>query len=78
MRRARQGRWSLADLRRAPQGIQKKRPSEAQSALLRRQLLELTQSFIIPLVSRVGEEGGGCGRERSQGTKGEQLPRQLL
>ncbi|XP_070803831.1 protein DENND6B [Pituophis catenifer annectens] len=30
-------------------GIQKKRPSEAQSALLRRQLLELTQSFIIPL-----------------------------
>ncbi|KAG8138598.1 hypothetical protein E2320_004477 [Naja naja] len=31
------------------QGIQKQRPSEAQSALLRRQLLELTQSFIIPL-----------------------------
>uniref|UniRef100_A0A8C6YF66 DENN domain containing 6B n=1 Tax=Naja naja TaxID=35670 RepID=A0A8C6YF66_NAJNA len=31
------------------EGIQKQRPSEAQSALLRRQLLELTQSFIIPL-----------------------------
>ncbi|XP_013913688.1 PREDICTED: protein DENND6B-like isoform X1 [Thamnophis sirtalis] len=30
-------------------GIQKQRPSEAQNALLRRQLLELTQSFIIPL-----------------------------
>lgn len=33
------------------QGIQRKRPSEVQSALLRRHLLELTQSFIIPLVS---------------------------
>uniref|UniRef100_A0A663M1H5 DENN domain containing 6B n=1 Tax=Athene cunicularia TaxID=194338 RepID=A0A663M1H5_ATHCN len=32
------------------QGIQRKRPSEVQSALLRRHLLELTQSFIIPLV----------------------------
>uniref|UniRef100_A0A8C0FPW4 DENN domain containing 6B n=1 Tax=Bubo bubo TaxID=30461 RepID=A0A8C0FPW4_BUBBB len=31
------------------QGIQRKRPSEVQSALLRRHLLELTQSFIIPL-----------------------------
>uniref|UniRef100_A0A8C3TDI1 DENN domain containing 6B n=1 Tax=Chelydra serpentina TaxID=8475 RepID=A0A8C3TDI1_CHESE len=30
-------------------GIQRKRPSEVQSALLRRHLLELTQSFIIPL-----------------------------
>lgn len=33
------------------QGIQRKRPSEVQSAILRRHLLELTQSFIIPLVS---------------------------
>uniref|UniRef100_A0A6I8NGA0 DENN domain containing 6B n=1 Tax=Ornithorhynchus anatinus TaxID=9258 RepID=A0A6I8NGA0_ORNAN len=32
-----------------PQGIQRKRPSEVQSALLRRHLLELTQSFIFPL-----------------------------
>uniref|UniRef100_A0A672GR88 UDENN domain-containing protein n=1 Tax=Salarias fasciatus TaxID=181472 RepID=A0A672GR88_SALFA len=31
------------------EGIQRKRPSEAQSAILRRHLLELTQSFIIPL-----------------------------
>uniref|UniRef100_A0A8C9TCQ7 DENN/MADD domain containing 6B n=1 Tax=Scleropages formosus TaxID=113540 RepID=A0A8C9TCQ7_SCLFO len=31
------------------QGIQRKRPSEAQCAILRRHLLELTQSFIIPL-----------------------------
>ncbi|KAK6488200.1 protein DENND6B isoform X1 [Huso huso] len=30
-------------------GIQRKRPSEVQSAILRRHLLELTQSFIIPL-----------------------------
>ncbi|CAI5786782.1 UDENN domain-containing protein [Podarcis lilfordi] len=30
-------------------GIHKKQPSDAQSALLRRHLLELTQSFIIPL-----------------------------
>lgn len=28
-----------------------KRPSEAQDALLKRYLLELTQSFMIPLVS---------------------------
>ncbi len=34
------------------QGIQRKRPSEAQSAILRRHLLELTQSFIIPLVRK--------------------------
>ncbi|XP_057597367.1 protein DENND6B isoform X5 [Hippopotamus amphibius kiboko] len=33
----------------APQGLQKKRPSDAQTAVLRRHLLELTQSFIIPL-----------------------------
>uniref|UniRef100_A0AAQ6ABD2 UDENN domain-containing protein n=1 Tax=Amphiprion ocellaris TaxID=80972 RepID=A0AAQ6ABD2_AMPOC len=31
------------------QGIQRKRPPEVQSAILRRHLLELTQSFIIPL-----------------------------
>ncbi|XP_070362771.1 protein DENND6B isoform X9 [Equus asinus] len=31
------------------QGLQKKRPSDMQTALLRRHLLELTQSFIIPL-----------------------------
>ncbi|XP_063164926.1 protein DENND6B isoform X9 [Candoia aspera] len=36
-------------IKRLLKGIHKKRPSEAQSALLRRQLLELTQSFIIPL-----------------------------
>ncbi|XP_053576833.1 protein DENND6A [Bombina bombina] len=30
-------------------GVQQKRPSEAQNAILRRYLLELTQSFIIPL-----------------------------
>lgn len=30
-------------------GIHSKRPSEVQTALLRRHLLELTQSFIIPL-----------------------------
>lgn len=35
------------------QGIQRKRPSEVQSAILRRHLLELTQSFIIPLVRKV-------------------------
>ncbi|XP_058424035.1 protein DENND6B isoform X3 [Diceros bicornis minor] len=31
------------------QGLQKKRPSDMQTTLLRRHLLELTQSFIIPL-----------------------------
>uniref|UniRef100_A0A8C5RVU3 DENN domain containing 6B n=1 Tax=Laticauda laticaudata TaxID=8630 RepID=A0A8C5RVU3_LATLA len=36
-------------IKRLLKGIQKQRPPEAQSALLRRQLLELTQSFIIPL-----------------------------
>lgn len=30
-------------------GIHSKRPTEVQTALLRRHLLELTQSFIIPL-----------------------------
>uniref|UniRef100_A0AAY4DUU7 UDENN domain-containing protein n=1 Tax=Denticeps clupeoides TaxID=299321 RepID=A0AAY4DUU7_9TELE len=36
-------------VRRLLKGIQRKRPSEVQSAILRRYLLELTQSFIIPL-----------------------------
>nr|XP_034373122.1 protein DENND6B isoform X3 [Arvicanthis niloticus] len=36
-------------LKRLLKGIQKKRPWDVQSALLRRHLLELTQSFIIPL-----------------------------
>uniref|UniRef100_H3CCG5 DENN/MADD domain containing 6B n=1 Tax=Tetraodon nigroviridis TaxID=99883 RepID=H3CCG5_TETNG len=36
-------------VRRLLKGIQRRRPSEAQSAILRRHLLELTQSFIIPL-----------------------------
>lgn len=30
-------------------GVKKQRPAEVQSAILRRHLLELTQSFIIPL-----------------------------
>ncbi|XP_049550545.1 protein DENND6B isoform X4 [Orcinus orca] len=33
----------------APQGLQRKRPSDVQTAVLRQHLLELTQSFIIPL-----------------------------
>ncbi|XP_059969241.1 protein DENND6B isoform X4 [Mesoplodon densirostris] len=36
-------------LRRLLKGLQKKRPSDMQTAVLRRHLLELTQSFIIPL-----------------------------
>ncbi|XP_045411300.1 protein DENND6B isoform X2 [Lemur catta] len=36
-------------LKRLLKGVQRKRPSDTQSALLRRHLLELTQSFIIPL-----------------------------
>lgn len=36
-------------LKRLLKGVQKKRPWDVQSALLRRYLLELTQSFIIPL-----------------------------
>ncbi|XP_059103353.1 protein DENND6B isoform X1 [Peromyscus eremicus] len=36
-------------LKRLLKGVQKKRPWDAQSALLRRHFLELTQSFIIPL-----------------------------
>lgn len=45
------------------QGVQKKRPWDVQSALLRRHLLELTQSFIIPLVRRAGVcQPWACGR----------------
>lgn len=36
-------------IKRLLKGIQRKRPPEVQSAILRRHLLELTQSFIIPL-----------------------------
>lgn len=36
-------------LKKLYKGIQMKRPAEVQSALLKRHLLELTQSFIIPL-----------------------------
>ncbi|XP_022452617.1 protein DENND6B isoform X2 [Delphinapterus leucas] len=36
-------------LRRLLKGLQKKRPSDVQTAVLRQHLLELTQSFIIPL-----------------------------
>ncbi|XP_032502212.1 protein DENND6B isoform X4 [Phocoena sinus] len=36
-------------LRRLLRGLQKKRPSDVQTAVLRQHLLELTQSFIIPL-----------------------------
>ncbi|KAM9673632.1 protein DENND6B isoform 2-T2 [Trichechus inunguis] len=36
-------------LKRLLKGMQKKRPADVQSALLRRHLLELTQSFIFPL-----------------------------
>uniref|UniRef100_A0A8C1CZM6 DENN/MADD domain containing 6B n=2 Tax=Cyprinus carpio TaxID=7962 RepID=A0A8C1CZM6_CYPCA len=36
-------------IKRLLKGIQKKRPSEVQSAILRRHLLEQTQSFILPL-----------------------------
>ncbi|XP_049423165.1 protein DENND6B isoform X2 [Epinephelus fuscoguttatus] len=36
-------------IKRLLKGIQRRRPSEVQSAILRRHLLELTQSFIIPL-----------------------------
>ncbi|XP_057709675.1 protein DENND6B isoform X10 [Corythoichthys intestinalis] len=36
-------------IKRVLKGIQRRRPSEVQSAILRRHFLELTQSFIIPL-----------------------------
>uniref|UniRef100_A0A671SUB9 DENN/MADD domain containing 6B n=1 Tax=Sinocyclocheilus anshuiensis TaxID=1608454 RepID=A0A671SUB9_9TELE len=38
-----------AFIKRLLKGIQKKRPSEVQSAILRRHLLEQTESFILPL-----------------------------
>lgn len=42
-------------------GLQKKRPPGALAALLRTHLLELTQSFVIPLVRpRAGRVGQGC------------------
>uniref|UniRef100_A0A674MK52 DENN/MADD domain containing 6B n=1 Tax=Takifugu rubripes TaxID=31033 RepID=A0A674MK52_TAKRU len=41
-------------IRRLLKGIQRRRPSEVQSAILRRHLLELTQSFIIPLERYMG------------------------
>ncbi|MEE6501793.1 hypothetical protein FKM82_004324 [Ascaphus truei] len=36
-------------IKKLQKGVQQKRPSEAQNAILRRHFLELTQSFIIPL-----------------------------
>ncbi|XP_073644109.1 protein DENND6B isoform X5 [Tursiops truncatus] len=45
-------------LRRLLKGLQRKRPSDVQTAVLRQHLLELTQSFIIPLVGP-GRRGGG-------------------
>ena len=39
-------------LKRLAKGIQSKRPLEVQNAMLKRYLLELTQSFMIPLVSK--------------------------
>lgn len=51
------------------QGLQKKRPSDVQTAVLRRHLLELTQSFIIPLVRPA--RGGG----RGMGDRGGLRPR---
>lgn len=38
-----------AILKKLMKGTENKRPDEVQSALLRRHLLELTQSFMIPL-----------------------------
>lgn len=43
-------RRDKALLKRLLKGLQKKRPAGVLTALLRRHLLELTQSFIIPLV----------------------------
>ena len=40
-------------LKRIAKGIQSKRPLEVQNAMLKRYLLELTQSFMIPLVSKI-------------------------
>uniref|UniRef100_A0A8C7AHB9 DENN domain containing 6B n=1 Tax=Neovison vison TaxID=452646 RepID=A0A8C7AHB9_NEOVI len=47
-------------LKRLLKGLQKKKPWDTQTALLRRHLLELTQSFIIPLVRP--RAGGGWGQ----------------
>ncbi|XP_054280264.1 protein DENND6A isoform X2 [Macrosteles quadrilineatus] len=41
-------------LKKIMKGVQTKRPGEVQSALLRRHLLELTQSFMIPLERYMG------------------------
>lgn len=41
-------------LKKVLKGVQTKRPGEVQSALLRRHLLELTQSFMIPLERYMG------------------------
>lgn len=41
-------------LKKVVKGMQTKRPGEVQSALLRRHLLELTQSFMIPLERYMG------------------------
>lgn len=52
-------RRDKALLRRLLRGLQKKRPAVVLTALLRRHLLELTQSFIIPLVRPgAGKRGG--------------------
>lgn len=60
------------------QGIQRKRPSEVQSALLRRHLLELTQSFIIPLVSWAGTRQGGVKAKGGSGMLAEVTSWRLL
>lgn len=53
-----QSAWNTGAPRVCLQGIQRRRPPEVQSAILRRHLLELTQSFIIPLVRwRQGRRG---------------------
>lgn len=41
-------------LKKLLKGVQTKRPGEVQSAILRRHLLELTQSFMIPLERYMG------------------------
>ncbi|KAM6161884.1 protein DENND6B isoform 2-T2 [Erethizon dorsatum] len=55
-------------LKRLLKGVQKQRPWDVQSALLRRHLLELTQSFIIPLV-RPTQEGRRAGGDTSGGLR---------
>lgn len=55
-------RRDKALLRRLLRGLQKKRPTGVLTALLRRHFLELTQSFIIPLVRpRAGWGAGTLG-----------------